>query len=115
MMNVLKHKGYVARIEFDADDRLFVGRIAGIDDIVGFYSDTVDGLIAAFEEAVDDYLETCAKAGKQPEKPCSGNVFIRVDPAVHAKIATAAKMAGKSLNQFGSEALERAAEQALPA
>ncbi len=115
MMNVLKHKGYVARVEFDPEDRLFVGHIAGIEDIVGFHSDSVSGLIEAFEEAVEDYLATCEAVGKKPEKPCSGNVFIRVNPETHAKIATAAKMAGKSLNQFGSEALERAAEKLLPA
>lgn len=114
-MNVLKYKGYAARIDFDPLDRLFVGHIAGIDDIVGFHSDCVEGLIAAFEEAVDDYLATCAAAGKPPEKPCSGNVFIRVDPATHARIATAARIAGKSINQFGSEALEQAADRLLPA
>ena len=28
--NKMKHKGYVARVEFDAEDRLFFGRLAGI-------------------------------------------------------------------------------------
>lgn len=114
MRNVLKHKGYAARVEFDPDDRLFVGRIAGIEDGVGFHATSVEALIAAFAEAVDDYLETCAKVGKQPEKPFSGKVFIRVDPATHAKVAMAAKMVGKSINQFGTEALQRATEQVLP-
>jgi predicted HicB family RNase H-like nuclease len=114
MTNILKHKGYVARVEFDADDRIFVGRIAGIEDGVGFHADTVDGLLAAFEEAVDDYLETCKRIGKAPEKPYSGKVFLRVDPSVHAKIAIAANLAGMSINQFGQLALEKAAEQSLP-
>ncbi|MDP8994379.1 MAG: type II toxin-antitoxin system HicB family antitoxin [Pseudomonadota bacterium] len=114
MKNVLRHNGYVARIEFDSDDRIFVGRIAGIEDGVSFHSDTVEGLITAFQEALSDYIETCAKVGKQPEKPFSGKVFLRVDPATHAKATIAAKLAGKSLNQFGEEALERAADQLLP-
>ena len=29
-MNVMTHKGYAARVEFDADDRIFVGHLAGI-------------------------------------------------------------------------------------
>lgn len=113
MTNILKHKGYVARVEFDADDRLFFGSIAGIEDGVGFHSDTVDGLIAAFEEAVDDYLETCRRIGKKPERPFSGTVYLRVDPAVHAKVAIAAKLAGKSISQFGGEALEKAVGKLL--
>lgn len=106
MTSVIKHKGYQARVEFDADDRIFVGRIAGIDDIVNFQADTVGGLIQAFEESVEDYIETCAKIGKAPEKAYSGNVYLRVDEETHAKAAMAAELAGKSLNEFGEEALE---------
>jgi 8-oxo-dGTP diphosphatase len=36
-MSSLTHKGFAARIEFDADDGLLVGRVAGINDIVGFH------------------------------------------------------------------------------
>ncbi|MEO5972783.1 MAG: type II toxin-antitoxin system HicB family antitoxin [Sphingomicrobium sp.] len=115
MSNIVKHRGYAARVEFDPDDRIFVGRVAGIEDGVGFHSDSVDGLIAAFEEAVDDYLDTCARIGKQPDKPYSGIVYLRVSPAIHARAAIAAKIAGKSLNQFGEEALDRAAEHLLSA
>src|SRR6185295_9259444 len=111
MTNILRHKGYSARVEFDADDRIFFGRLAGIADGVGFPADTVEGLVAAFEDAVDDYLETCARIGKKPDKPYSGKLMLRVDPSVHAKAALAAQLAGKSLNQFGEEALRAAAER----
>ncbi|HEY5723061.1 MAG TPA: hypothetical protein VIT45_12135 [Allosphingosinicella sp.] len=33
-MNLLNHKGYTAIVEFDADDLLLVGRIAGINETV---------------------------------------------------------------------------------
>jgi predicted HicB family RNase H-like nuclease len=56
------YKGYSARVEFDDEDEIFVGRIAGINDVVGFHADTVEDLKAAFHEAVDDYLATCARA-----------------------------------------------------
>ena len=62
MSDILSYKGYQARVEFDADDRIFFGRVAGIKDGVGFHADTVNDLIAAFHEAVDDYLEIYAKA-----------------------------------------------------
>ena len=115
MKNILKHNGYAARVEFDPDDCIFVGHIDGIEDGVGFHSDSAKGLVAAFHEAVEDYLETCKAQGKTPEKPFSGNVFLRVDPATHAKAATAARLSGKSLNQFGADALRTATERMLPA
>lgn len=64
----MSYKGYAARIEHDDDDGIFTGRIAGIRDGVGFHGDTVEGLREAFHEAVEDYLETCAKVGKEPRR-----------------------------------------------
>ena len=69
-------------------------------------------LKAAFRESVDDYIETCAKIGKKPQKPYSGNLMLRVDPAVHSKAAIAAELAGKSLNQWSEEVLAKAADEA---
>ena len=66
-------------------------------------------LVGAFHEAVDDYIETCGKAGKKPERPFSGKLMLRVDPAVHAKSVEAAELAGKSLNQWNEEVRRRAA------
>jgi predicted HicB family RNase H-like nuclease len=77
---------------------------------VSFHADTVKGLQDAFHEAVDDYLETCAKLGKEPQKAYSGRVMFRVDPEVHRKAVLAADLAGKSLNQWAEEVLTRATE-----
>lgn len=107
MNNVMTYKGYSARVEYDDEDGIMFGRVAGINDGVGFHADTVDGLRAAFHEAVDDYIETCAKIGKEPEKAFSGKVMLRVDPELHARIAKAAELSGLSLNQWGEQALER--------
>jgi predicted HicB family RNase H-like nuclease len=108
-MNVMSYKGYSARVEFDDEDGLLVGRIAGIADNVSFHGASVDELRNAFREAVDDYLATCAKIGKRPQKSYSGKLMLRIDPAVHAKAALAAENSGKSLNQWSEEALESAA------
>ena len=106
--NSMTYQGYAARIEYDDEDGIFVGRIAGIRDGVGFHADSVEGLRAAFHEAVEDYLETCAKVGKEPQRAYSGQVMFRVDPEVHRRAALAAELAGKSLNQWAAEVLERA-------
>ncbi len=111
MRNTMIYKGYAARIEYDDDDRIFTGRIAGIRDGVGFHAESVDGLRLAFHEAVEDYLETCAKVGKEPQKAYSGRVMFRVSPETHRKAAMAAEISGKSLNQWAEEVLELAAGQ----
>ncbi len=107
-MNALSYKGYTARVELDTDDMLLVGRLAGIDDIIGFHAPTMEEFVAAFRESVDDYIEACATIGKQPDKAYSGKVMLRLDPALHADLARIAKRAGKSINQLGEEALSRA-------
>ena len=109
MPNTMTHRGYAARIEYDDEDGILIGRIAGIRDGVGFHADTVEDLRAAFHEAVEDYLETCAKVGKEPQKAYSGQVMFRVDPEVHRRAAMAAELAGKSLNQWAEDVLAQAA------
>lgn len=112
-MKAMTYKGYSARVEFDAEDEVFTGRIAGIRDVVGFHAQSVPDLIEAFHEAVDDYLDTCVKVGKDPQKPYSGNMMLRVGPDVHSKAALAAELSGKSLNQWSEEALAEAAERVV--
>ena len=74
----MSYKGYSARVEYDDEDGIFVGRIAGIRDGVGFHADSVAELREAFHEAVEDYLETCASIGKEPQKAFSGQMMFRV-------------------------------------
>lgn len=104
-MNTLTYKGYTARIDFDDRDNTLVGRLLGIQDIICFHADNVADLRAAFEEAVDDYLEACEKIGKSPEKPASGKLLLRVPPELHAAALVKAQSVGKSLNQWAIEAL----------
>jgi predicted HicB family RNase H-like nuclease len=109
MTNAMSYKGYSARVEYDDEDSIFTGRIAGIRDGVGFHADTVEGLREAFREAVEDYLETCRKIGKEPQRAFSGQMMFRVNPEIHRKAALAAELAGKSLNQWAEEVLGKAA------
>ena len=68
-MNTMTYRGYAARIAYSDEDSCFVGHIAGIRDVVGFHGESVVELRAAFEEAVDDYLEMCTRLGRAPQKP----------------------------------------------
>jgi predicted HicB family RNase H-like nuclease len=59
---------------------------------------------------VDAYIENCAALGKDPEKPASGRLMLRVSPNVHCAVLAAAKAAGESLNQWAANALADAAK-----
>lgn len=107
-MNTMTHAGYTARIEFDERDNLFVGRILGVRSIISFHGATVAQLRRAFAAAVKDYLRDCKERGVTPEKPASGKLLLRVPPEVHSRALVAAQAKGKSLNQWATEALQRA-------
>jgi predicted HicB family RNase H-like nuclease len=107
-MSTISYKGYTAKIEFDPEDNILFGNIIGIRDTVGFHGESVSEVKASFYEAVDFYLESCAKAGREPDKPFSEKFMVRVDSSLHGKIAAAAVSAGKSLNKWVAETLEQA-------
>ncbi|MEA1911960.1 MAG: type II toxin-antitoxin system HicB family antitoxin [Spirochaetota bacterium] len=105
-MNTLNYKGYTAKIEFDPDDDILFGNLLGIRDTVGFHGETVNELKQAFHEAVDFYLESCEKAGREPNKPFSGKFMVRVNSSLHNEVAIAAANAGKSLNKWVTDTLQ---------
>ena len=74
-MSTMSYKNHRARVEYDDEDGVFFGKIAGIRDGVGFHADTVEGLRTAFQEAVEDYLGTCRKIGKSPQKSDSSHMM----------------------------------------
>jgi predicted HicB family RNase H-like nuclease len=104
----MTHRGYTARIEFDERDNIFVGRILGLRSIISFHGETVSQLRREFAAAIKDYLEDCKAHGVSPEKPASGKLLLRVPPEVHSRAIVAAQADGKSLNQWVTEALQRA-------
>lgn len=106
-MNTMTHKGYAARVEYSEEDGCFVGHIAGIRDVIGFHGESVSELRAGFEEAVDDYLESCRKLSREPNHPYSGQFRLRLPPELHARAAMVAETQGKSLNTWVSEVIEK--------
>ncbi|MGA8515644.1 MAG: type II toxin-antitoxin system HicB family antitoxin [Burkholderiaceae bacterium] len=108
-MNTMTFKGYAAQIIYSDEDACFIGHIAGITDVVGFHADNVADLRRDFEVAVLDYLATCKKLGRNPQKPASGKLMLRVPPEVHGAALVAAQVEGVSLNQWATNALREAA------
>jgi len=105
----MTYRGYAARIEYSDEDQLLIGHVAGIRDVVGFHGESISELRQAFEEAVDDYIETCEKLGREPQKAYSGKLSLRLEPALRASVAAKAELAEKSINQWVSDILSQAA------
>ena len=108
MATTMKHKDYIATIEYDDDANLFHGEVANLRDVVTFQGRSVAELKKAFRESIEDYLELCAKRGEEPERPVSGKFVVRVAPEVHSRVAAAAVREGVSMNQWVARTLERA-------
>ena len=102
--SLMRYKGYAARPEYSADDRIFYGTILGISDAVDFQSDNAKNLEEEFHKAVDDYLAFCAEIGKEPQKEYSGLFNVRISPELHREVSMFAQMEGVTLNK----AVERA-------
>lgn len=107
-MKPMTYKGYTACIEYSDEDGCLVGRVAGIKDLITFHGKSVAEIRREFKNALDFYLETCESRGENPDKAYSGKLMLRVPSQIHAAVATAAQISGKSINQWATEMLSKA-------
>ena len=112
---MIEYKGYTGVFEFDPSVDVFHGWVIGLQDVVTFEGRSVDELRREMEESVEDYLEFCAKVGKEPERPYRGEFIVRTTPEVHRAVATAAEAQGMSLNAWVESTLTSVAGHVQPA
>jgi predicted HicB family RNase H-like nuclease len=105
MNDILQYNNYYASVHFSAEDEVFHGKILGINDLVTFEGSSVKELKTAFEEAVEDYLETCKAIGKTAEKTYKGTFNVRVPSKLHKEAALYAAVHNITLNEFVKFAL----------
>lgn len=110
MKDVLTYKGFIGPVHYDAKDRVFFGKIEGINDLVTFEGTTVDELENAFKYMVDEHIKDCEKEGVPVEKSYKGTFNIRLNPGVHKKAAQLALIKGITLNQLVQRAIKREIE-----
>lgn len=108
MKDYFEYKGYLGSAELDTTSLTLVGKLLFIRDVIAYSSSTPEGLRSAFEEAVDDYLATCAEVGDQPEIPCKGSFNVRVGPDLHREAMLKARAKGIGLNEFICQAIATA-------
>lgn len=105
-MDILKYKEFEGTAELDMARGVCRGKLLFIDDLVTYESATPQGLQQEFEAAVEDYIETCAAIGKEPQRPFRGLFNIRVPPVLHREAALRATRDGVSLNDVVVRALD---------
>lgn len=110
---MMEHKGYLGKVEFDADAEIFHGEVVNVRDVITFQGQSVAELTKAFRESVDDYLEFCKQRGEAPERPFSGQFVTRIPPELHRQVSVAALVSGKSLNAWVTEQLQDAARRVV--
>lgn len=103
--NILEYKGYHTKIVFNSADFVLRGKIEGINDLVDFECEDVKDVEKEFHAAVDDYLQFCEEVGKTPEKEYKGTFNVRIDPALHKKLANIAMKNGDTLNASVEKAI----------
>jgi predicted HicB family RNase H-like nuclease len=110
MKDYFEYKGYLGSAEVDTEGNVLVGKLLFIRDVIAYSAKTPAGLVKAFHAAVDDYLQTCAELGDEPDTPCKGTFNVRIGPALHREAAVVARSKGMSLNEFVCEALKAASQ-----
>ena len=80
MKDVLTYKGFIGSVHFNASDRVFFGKVEGINDLVTFEGTTVDELENAFKLMVDEHIKDCEAEGIPIEKSYKGTFNIRLNP-----------------------------------
>ena len=101
---MLEYKGYIGTVEADGGN--FLGRVAGLRDVVTFEGGTFAEVEQAFRASIEDYLAFCAERGEAPDRPHTGKILLRVSPEAHRRAATRAQAEGVSLNQWIARRIE---------
>ena len=86
MSNVMEYKGYHAKVEYDPNDNILVGKVIGIADSLNFHAQSTNELVSTFHQSIENYLELCKKIGKSPDKEYSGTFNVRIPSELHKSI-----------------------------
>ena len=69
MSNFISYKDYSTSMVSDTEDKIIVGRVQDVDDIISFHGASVAECESNFHAAIDDYLAASEELGSAPEKP----------------------------------------------
>ncbi|MDE6680401.1 MAG: type II toxin-antitoxin system HicB family antitoxin [Muribaculaceae bacterium] len=100
-MGKLKYKGYSGTVEYSPEDNCLFGKVLGLrGTLISYEGNSIEEIKKDFEQAVDDYLESCRERGIEPAKPYSGRLVLRMPSELHEDIAETAASIGTTINDF---------------
>ncbi len=103
----MKYKGYHGHVIYDEEAKLFHGEVIGLRDVITFQGTSVKEIEQAFKDSVDEYLHFCKELKRDPEKPFSGKLLLRLPPEIHERVAYEAEQSGLSLNTWIKQGLQQ--------
>jgi predicted HicB family RNase H-like nuclease len=103
---------YVKFVEWSDEDRCFIGRCPELM-LGGVHGNDEAQVYAELCLAVEEMVELIHRDGQQLPEPLgnkefSGKFVLRVEPAMHRRLAAKALAAGESLNNYCVKALVKA-------
>ena len=68
MINAMSYKGYTASMVFDAEDKVIVGRVLDIDDIISFHGESVAEFQSNFQAVSYTHLDVYKRQNPRPAR-----------------------------------------------
>lgn len=110
MKDLMHYKGYYGSLHLEESELMLYGKVEFIRALVTYEASDAQGLMKAFQEAVDDYLETCQRLSVEPEQPFKGSLNVRLGSALHRQVALAAEHQHLTINKFIVQTLQNAVD-----
>ena len=107
MKDIMKYKGFIGSVHYASEDKVFYGKVEGVNDLITFEGSTVNDLEEGFRYMVDEHIKDCNRKNIPLEKSYKGNLNIRLSPDLHKKAAHNASLRGVSLNQYINDAVKK--------
>lgn len=106
MKDTMTYKEFIGTVHYSAEDKVFFGKVEGVNAVITFEGETVQELEEGFKYMIDEHIKDCEVKGIPVEKSYKGSLNIRLTPELHKKASRSAIFKGVSLNQLINNALE---------
>jgi predicted HicB family RNase H-like nuclease len=113
MTTLPPYKGFQASVEYD--DGVLLISILHINDSVSDTCNEASEALSTFHDLVDDYIQTCAELGEEPNKPFKGSFNVRIGPTLHRNAAMMAASRQLTLNMWVADAIREKLQRDTPA
>ena len=78
MKDRIKYKGFIGSVHYASEDRVFYGKVEGVNDLITFEGSTVNELEEGFQYMVNEHIKDCTTKNIPLERSYKGNLNIRL-------------------------------------